>query len=155
MLVGIFAAWALVDGVTSIWTGIRTRATDRSWWLEVLEGLVSIVAGLIALVLPLFAAQILVLLIGAWAIVTGALQVWSAIRLREQITGEVWLGLAGLASILFGLVLLFFPAAGALTVVWLIGSGAIVLGAFLVMLGWRLRRIDELGKLDAAHDYSR
>jgi uncharacterized membrane protein HdeD (DUF308 family) len=155
ILVGLFAAWAIVDGVTSAWTGIRSRGTDRNWWLEVIEGIVSILAGLIALVLPGFAAEILVLLIGAWAIVTGAFQIWSAIRLREQISGEVWLGLAGLASILFGIVLILFPKAGALSVVWLIGSGALVFGAFLVMLGWRLRGIHEMGKLDAAHDYSR
>lgn len=155
MLVGLFAAWALIDGVTSVWTGIRTRGTDRSWWLEILEGVVSILAGLLALVLPVFAAEILVLLIGAWAIVTGAIQIWSAIRLREQITGEVWLGLAGVASILFGIVVLVYPAAGALSIVWLIGSGAIVFGVFLVILGWRLRGIHELGKIDAAHDYSR
>ena len=155
VLVLLFAAWALVDGVTNVWTGIRTRDRDRSWWLEVLEGVVSILAGLIALVLPGFAAEILVLLIGAWAIVTGAIEIWSAIRLREQITGELWLALAGVASILFGLVLLIFPAAGAQSLIWLIGSGAIVFGAFLVALGWRLRRIHELGKLDAAHDYSR
>ena len=155
VLVALFAAWALVDGVTSVWTGIRTRDRDKNWWLEVLEGVVSVVAGLIALLLPGFAAEVLVYIIGAWAIVTGAIQIWSAIRLREQISGEVWLGLAGLASILFGLVLLVFPAAGAVSVVWLIGSGAIVFGIFLVMLGWRLRGIHELGKLDAAHDYAR
>lgn len=155
VLVGLFAAWALIDGVTSLWTGIRTRSSDKNWWLEVVEGIVSIVAGLIALILPVLAAEALVLLIGAWAIVTGAFQIWSAIRLREQITGEVWLGLAGLASILFGIVLLLFPAAGALSIVWLIGSGAIVFGAFLIALGWRLRGIHELGKVDAARDYSR
>lgn len=155
VLVLLFAAWAIVDGVTGVWTGIRTRATDRNWWLEILEGVVSIVAGLIALVLPGFAAEVLVLLIGAWAIVTGGFEIWSAIRLREEIEGEVWLALAGVASILFGIVLFLFPAAGALSLVWLIGSGSIAFGAFLVLLGWRLRRVHEMGKVDAAHDYSR
>ncbi len=155
VLVLLFAAWAIVDGVTGIWTGIRTRTTDRNWWLEILEGVVSIIAGLIALILPGFAAEVLVLLIAAWAIVTGGVEIWSAIRLREEIEGEVWLALAGVASILFGIVLFFFPAAGALSLVWLIGSGAIAFGAFLVLLGWRLRRVDEMGNVDAAHDYSR
>ena len=155
ILVALFGAWALIDGVTSLWTGIRTRGVDRNWWLEILEGIVSILAGVIALVLPGFAAEILVYLIAAWAIVTGAFQIWSAIRLREQIRGEFWLGLAGAASILFGIVLFLFPAPGALALVWLIGSGAIAIGAFLLILGWRLRGINELGKLDAAHDYSR
>jgi uncharacterized membrane protein HdeD (DUF308 family) len=116
---------------------------------------VSILAGLIALVLPGLAADILVLLIAAWAIVTGAFQIWTAVRLREQIRGEFWLGLAGAASILFGIVLFLFPAPGALALVWLIGSAAIVIGILLVILGWRLRGIHEMAKLDAAHEYSR
>jgi uncharacterized membrane protein HdeD (DUF308 family) len=155
ILVALFGAWALIDGVATMWTGIRTRATDRNWWLEILEGAVSIFAGLIALVLPGLAAAALELLIAAWAIVTGVFQIWTAIRLREQIRGEFWLGLAGAASILFGIVLFLFPASGALALVWLIGSAAIVIGVLLVMLGWRLRGIHELGKLDAAHDYGR
>jgi uncharacterized membrane protein HdeD (DUF308 family) len=154
ILVALFGAWALIDGVTSVWTGIRSRRVDRNWWLEIVEGVVSILAGLIALVLPGFAAEILVFLIAAWAIVTGVFQIWSAIRLRAEISGEFWLGLAGVASILFGVILLVFPAAGALGLVWLIGSAAIVIGAFMIILGWRLRAIDQLGKLDAAHDYS-
>jgi uncharacterized membrane protein HdeD (DUF308 family) len=79
----------------------------------------------------------------------------AAIRLREQIRGEFWLGLAGVASILYGVVIYLFPAAGALSIVWLIGSFAIAFGAFLLILGWRLRGINELAKRDAAHDYSR
>lgn len=154
VLVGLFAAWALIDGVTGLYTGIRSRQTDRNWWVEILEGLVGIVAGLVALVFPVLAAEVLVIIIGVWAIVTGAFEIWMAIRLRDQIRGELWLGLAGLASILFGVVLLVFPAAGALSLVWLIGSFAIVFGAFLVILGWRLRRIDELARRDAAHDYA-
>jgi uncharacterized membrane protein HdeD (DUF308 family) len=156
VLVALFAAWALIDGVTGLWAGIRSRSTDRNWWLEVIEGVVSVVAGLVALVLPPgFVAEILVLLIAAWAIVTGVFEIWSAIRLREQVRGEFWLGLAGVASILFGVVLFLYPAPGALSLVWLIGSGAIAFGGFLAVLGWRLRRIHELGKVDAAHDYTR
>ena len=152
ILVALFGVWALIDGAANVWTGIRTRGVDRNWWLEIVEGVVSILAGLIALVLPGFAAQILVILIGAWAIVTGVIQIWSAIRLRERIRGEFWLGLAGAASILFGVILLIFPAPGALALVWLIGSGAIAIGLFMIILGWRLRGINEMGKLDAAHD---
>jgi uncharacterized membrane protein HdeD (DUF308 family) len=155
VLVGLFAAWALIDGVTGLVAGIRTRGIDRSWWLEIVEGLVSIAAGVVALVLPAAAAQALVIVIAAWAIVTGAVEIWTAIRLRRAIEGEVWLGLAGVVSILFGVVLFLFPGAGALSLVWLIGSAAIVFGAFLILLGWRLRGINEMAKIDAAHDYSR
>jgi uncharacterized membrane protein HdeD (DUF308 family) len=155
VLVGLFAAWALIDGVTSLATGIGGRNRDKSWWLEILEGVVSIIAGIIALVFPVLAAEVLVIIIAAWAIVTGIFEIIAAIRLREQIKGEFWLGLAGLASILFGVILLVFPGVGALSLVWLIGSFALVFGVFLVILGWRLRGVNERAKIDAAHDYSR
>jgi uncharacterized membrane protein HdeD (DUF308 family) len=154
MLVGLFAAWALIDGAGSLLAGWRGRGADRSWWLEILEGVVSIVAGLLALLFPVFAADVLVILIGAWAVITGVVEIVMAIRLRDEISGEVWLALAGVASILFGIVLFVFPAAGALSIVWLIGSFAIVFGAFLVLLGWRLRRIAQLAERDAATDYA-
>jgi uncharacterized membrane protein HdeD (DUF308 family) len=154
LLVGLFAAWALIDGVNSLLTGIRTRGQDRSWWIEILEGVAGVAAGVIALVVPGFAAEILILLIAAWAIVTGIFEIVLAYRLRKAIAGEVWMALAGVASILFGIVIYLFPAAGALSIVWLIGSFAIAFGAFLLMLGWRLRGIDEMAKRDAAHDYS-
>jgi uncharacterized membrane protein HdeD (DUF308 family) len=154
LLVGLFAAWALIDGVNSLLTGIRTRGQDRSWWIEILEGVAGVAAGVIALVLPGFAAEILILLIAAWAIVTGIFEIVLAYRLRRVIAGEVWMALAGVASILFGVVVFLFPAAGALSVVWLIGSFAIAFGVFLVMLGLRLRGVDQMAKRDAAHDYS-
>ena len=153
MLVALFAVWALVDGVGSLLAGIRTRGQDRSWWIEILEGVVSGAAGLVALLLPGFAAEILVLLIAVWSIVTGVIEVGLAIRLRRVLEGEVWLGLAGVASILFGGLILLFPAAGALSLVWLIGSFAIAFGAFLIVLGWRLRNVDRLARIDAQHDY--
>jgi len=144
VLVGLFAAWALIDGATSIVAGIRTRGRDRSWWLEILEGIAGVAAGALALIFPLFAAEVLVLIIAAWAIITGIFEIVAAVRLREQIRGEVWLGLAGVVSILFGIVLVLFPGTGALGLVWLIGGSALVFGAFLIILGWRLRGIHEL-----------
>ena len=142
LFVALFAAWALVDGASGILAGIRTRNQDRSWWLEVLEGLAGIAAGTIAIVFPRFAAEVLVLIIAAWAVVTGALEIVLAVRLRRVIEDEVWMALGGAASILFGVLLAVFPGAGALGMSWLIGAGAVVFGAFLVLLGWRLRRTD-------------
>lgn len=154
-LVALFGAWALVDGVTGLVGGIRSRGRDRSWWLSILEGIVGIIAGVFAFLFPVLAAGALIFIIAAWTIVTGVFEIVAAIRLREQMRGEFWLGLAGVASILYGVVIYLFPAAGALSIVWLIGSFAIAFGAFLLILGWRLRRINELAKIDAAHDYNR
>jgi uncharacterized membrane protein HdeD (DUF308 family) len=150
LFVALFAIWALVDGVGSLVTGIRTRGQDRSWWIEILEGIAGVAAGVIAVLFPAFAAEVLLVLIAAWAIVTGMIEIVLAVRLRRVIEGEAWLALAGVVSILFGVVVVLFPAAGALSVVWLIGSFAMAFGVFLVLLGWRLRGVDELARRDAA-----
>ena len=155
VLVLLFGAWVLVDGVFDAYAAIRARGRDRSWWLSLLEGLAGIAVGVLALVAPAFVAEVLLLLISAWAIVTGVIEIIAAIRMREQIEGELWLALAGIASIAFGLLLFLFPADGALAIVWLIGGYAILFGIMLIALGWRLRGVNELAKRDAATDYSR
>lgn len=150
LFVGLFAAWAIIDGAGGVLAGIRTRRQDRSWWLEILEGVAGIAAGLVAIIFPRFAAEVLVYLIAGWAVVTGVIQIVMAVRLRRVIDDEAWLALAGAASILFGIVLVLFPGAGALSLAWLIGAAAIAFGVFLVLLGWRLRRIDALARRDLA-----
>ena len=151
VLVALFAAWAIVEGVGNVLTGIRTRGQDRSWWLEILEGLVGIAAGVVAILLPVeVAARALVLVIAAWAGLTGAIQIVLAIRLRRVIRDELWMALAGIASIFFGVVLVAFPAAGALSLVWLIGAFGIASGAFAIGLGWRLRSLHERAQPEGA-----
>ncbi len=156
VLVALFAAWAIVDGAGSLITGVRTRGEDRSWWLEILEGLVGVVAGIVALLLPLdVVTTALVLVIAAWAVLTGVIEIVLAIRLRRAIRGELWMVLAGMASILFGIVLVLFPATGALSLVWLIGAFAIAFGVFEIGLGWRLRGLAGAAERDAAVDHGR
>jgi uncharacterized membrane protein HdeD (DUF308 family) len=97
----------------------------------------------LALAFPALAAASLLLLISAWSIVTGVIEVILAIRLREQMTGELWLAIGGILSIVFGVLLFLFPTAGALTIVWIIGAFAIMFGIALIALGWRLRGIHQ------------
>jgi uncharacterized membrane protein HdeD (DUF308 family) len=150
-LVALFAAWAVVDGVSGIVAGVRTRDQDRSWWLEILEGVIGIAAGVLAILLPPdVVTTALVIVIAAWSIVTGAIEIVLAIRLRTAIRGEIWMALAGVASILFGVILVLFPAAGALSLVWLIGAFAITSGVFWIALGWRLRGVNQMAKRDAS-----
>jgi uncharacterized membrane protein HdeD (DUF308 family) len=143
VLVFFFGVWALVDGAFHIAGAIRDQSRNRSFWLSILEGVVSIVAGVLALAFPAAAAVSLLLLISAWSIVTGAIEVMLAIRLREQMTGELWLAVAGILSIIFGVLLFLFPTSGAITIVWIIGAYAIAFGISLIVLGWRLRGIHQ------------
>ena len=141
VLVFLFGAYALVDGVLAIVAGVRTSTEYKRWWVLLIEGILSVIAGVFAFAVPGITALILLILIASWAIVTGAFEIGAAIQLRKHITGEWLLALAGIASVLFGFVLLFNPAAGAVAVVWIIGAYAIVFGALLLGLGFKLRSL--------------
>jgi uncharacterized membrane protein HdeD (DUF308 family) len=97
------------------------------------------VAGIATFIWPAITALILLYIIAAWAIITGIFEIIAAIQLRKEITGEFWLGLSGLLSIVFGVFLFLFPGEGILTLLWLLGIYAIIFGVFLLMLGFRLR----------------
>jgi uncharacterized membrane protein HdeD (DUF308 family) len=140
-LIFLWGAYALVDGVFSLWAAITGRVGERAsrWWLAA-AGLIGIAAGIIAWAWPGPTALALLTLVAFWAIITGAMQVWGAIKLRKEIEGEWLLGLSGSLSILLGIVLLLQPAAGALAVVWWIGAFAIIMGAASIGLALRLRK---------------
>lgn len=139
-LIYLFGAYALVDGVLAVVAAVRGHTGPRRWWAVLLEGLVDIAAGLVAFFMPGLTALVMTLLIGFWAIITGAAEIAAAVRLREHIQGEWMLGLAGALSIVFGIGAIVLPQIGALAIVLWIGAYAIVFGALLVGLGLRLRR---------------
>jgi uncharacterized membrane protein HdeD (DUF308 family) len=134
----LWGAYALVDGAFAIAAGIKTYGENKRWWVLLLEGILGVAAGVVAFVIPGITALVLLLLIAAWAIVTGVFEIAAAIQLRKYITGEWMLALAGVASIIFGILLFLNPSAGALAVIWIIGAYAIVFGALLIALGLRL-----------------
>jgi uncharacterized membrane protein HdeD (DUF308 family) len=141
-LILLFAAYSLVDGIFSIIAAFRKTGTDQQpWWALLLSGILGIVAGVIAFLLPPVAAMALLYLIAAWAIVTGILSIVAAIRLRKQIEGEWLMILTGILSILFGAFLAVFPGPGALAVVLWIGAYMFVMGIMLLVLGFRLRSV--------------
>ena len=138
-LVALFAAYALISGVVSILGAIKNRKADREWWLILILGLVSVAAGVISIMQPALTALVLVLVMGANALVTGVLDIAVAIRLRKTIEGEWLLIAAGIASIIFGILVFLFPGAGALALVWLISAYAIATGILLLGLAFRAR----------------
>jgi uncharacterized membrane protein HdeD (DUF308 family) len=83
----------------------------------------------------------LLLYIAAWSIATGAVEVVAAIRLRQEIEGEGWLILNGILSMAFGFILMLFPGAGALALIWLIATFAVIVGVVMVILSFRLRSL--------------
>jgi uncharacterized membrane protein HdeD (DUF308 family) len=135
----LFGVYAIVEGILSIVAGVRAAEHHERWWALLLKGIVDILAGLIALVIPAAAAFAFVLVVAVWAIVTGVLELVAAIRLRREVRGEWLLILNAIVSLALGAVLLLRPAAGLLVLVWWIGAYAIVFGIVLLALAFRLR----------------
>jgi uncharacterized membrane protein HdeD (DUF308 family) len=141
VLVLLYGAYALVDGVLAITAALAGRTWGMPWWALLLDGLMGITIGILTFAWPGITALVLLYMIAAWAVVTGVFEVIAAIRLRKEIHGEWLLALSGIISVLFGVALVINPVGGALAVVWLIGAYAIVFGALLIALGFRLRGV--------------
>lgn len=134
ILIAFLAAYLLIDGAFAIVAGVRARS-----WLLGIEGALGIIAGGIAVLYPGLTALVLALIIAGWAIVTGILEIAAAVSLRRVITNEWVLGVSGVLTILFGIVMAIFPGAGLVAIIWLIGGYSVVWGVLLVALAWRLR----------------
>ncbi len=143
-LVMLFGAYTLVNGVFTLVSGFVSMGAhgrrDR-WWAVLIQGAVGVLAGLFILFRPGTSTLILIYLIAAWQLVTGVIEILAAIELRRIVTGEWLLILSGIASILFGVLLIAIPEAGLLGLAWLIGVCAIALGLLFVVVGFRLRGI--------------
>jgi uncharacterized membrane protein HdeD (DUF308 family) len=138
-LVVMFGAYAFIDGVTNVVLGLSRRPGRRRSWATAIQGIVGVVAGVLAFIWPGVTALVLVVFIGAWAIVTGLFEIAAAIKLRKEISGEWLLALSGLMSLAFGLLVFAFPGAGAVAIAWVLGAYAMAGGAVLIALGIRLR----------------
>ena len=143
VLVLLFGAYAFVDGVIVLSFGLTAAGDGQRWWPLVLGGVIGIATGVLTFVQPAAMALALVYVIGAWAIVTGVLEIAAAIRLRNVITNEWLMGLSGALSIVFGAIVLAQPGAGALALVFLFGFYAILAGIAQISLGFRLRGLGE------------
>jgi uncharacterized membrane protein HdeD (DUF308 family) len=139
VLVAMFAAYAFITGAVATVAAIKNRKEDRGWWMVLLLGLVGLGAAIVAVLHPALTALVLVLLMGANALVTGVLDIAIAIRLRKQLEKEWMLILAGILSVAFGLIVMIFPGAGALALVWMVSFYSMLIGVLLLALALRMR----------------
>lgn len=139
ILIVLFGAYTLVNGLFTVIGAVLTLGRDRYWWLSLLDGVISLATGLVVIFWPRLTALALAYLIAAFAIATGVTQIVAAIRLRQVLTGEWILGLCGAFSILFGLLIAIFPRTGALAVIYIIAAYAILFGGLLIALGLKAR----------------
>lgn len=144
-LIVFFGIYALIDGAFSVWGAIMGSRHREDRWLLLLEGLVGLAIGFVTLRAPGVTAVALLFFIAAWALATGVLKIIAAIRLRREVSGEVWMVLSGLAGVIFAFLVMSHPAAGALAMVSMIGIFAIILGTLLIILSFRLRSLGRPG----------
>jgi uncharacterized membrane protein HdeD (DUF308 family) len=134
----LFAAYMLVDGVLAIIAGVRAAQRHQRWGWLVFEGVLDLIAGGIAVVWPVITIVAFVFLMGAWAIVTGALLFAASFRLNIP-HGRWLMALAGAASLVWGFLLIIWPLIGAVVLTWWIAAYALVFGVVMLVLAFRLR----------------
>lgn len=139
-LILVYGVYALIDGVLALIAAIRGGGFAPRWWLA-LAGVVSILAAVVAFAWPGLTALVLVYLIGFWSILRGVLEIIGAIRLRKEIANEWTLGVAGALSVIFGLILVFMPGAGAIGLLWLIATWAVLFGLLLIWVAFKVRKL--------------
>lgn len=148
LLVLLVGAFFFADGVLAIVGSFGTRRVEEHWWVSLLEGVAGILIGILAIVWPGTTLVAIVLLIAAWALVTGIFEIIAAVRLRKVIIGEWFLGLGGIISVLFGLLLFVSPGTGAVALVWILGGYAIFFGILLLLLGFKLKKLLQSGQTE-------
>lgn len=143
VLVLLYGAFLFADGILAVLWALAGRRVGSFPWGVLLAGLVSIAAGIVTLLWPGVTALALLYVIAAWAIVRGVFEIIAAVHLRRELTNEWLLALEGLLSIALGVLLIIAPGAGALAVLWWIGTFAIIIGVLMIILGFRLKAMKD------------
>jgi len=136
----VFAIYMLADGVFGVIAAVRAASNHGRWGPLLIEGLVDILVGLIALFMPIATVLAFILLAAAWALVSGGAMLWAAFGLHPT-HGRWLLVLGGVISILWGVLLFLFPAASTYVLTWWFGAYALLFGIALIVAGFHLRRM--------------
>jgi uncharacterized membrane protein HdeD (DUF308 family) len=139
-LVFVFGAYAILDGITAVVTGVRHRKSEGHWVWTVVQGVISIAAGIVAFVWPGVTVLAILFVIAFWLIVSGIAEIMQSFQMRKRASRTWgWMLAAGIISVLFGIALIVQPSAGLLTLLWLVGAYAVVFGVIIVVWAFRLR----------------
>jgi uncharacterized membrane protein HdeD (DUF308 family) len=136
----LFGFWAIVSGVSQLAAGWRVAEARGRSWPFLLSGAVSVIAGVLAVVYPGITILYLILLLGAWILVSGAMEIFTAWKIRDEVSGEWILALAGLLRVAIGAIILAMPIIGAILTAALFATWAILSGIAALFLGFRLRQ---------------
>ena len=140
-----FGVYALVEGASDLFAAIIGWRHRDDRWLLLLEALIGIGIGVVALRTPALTAIVVIFFIAAWALATGVVRIVEGVRLRREIPGEMWLVLGGVFSVIFALLVMTRPLAGAIALVRVIGIYALILGTTEVLLAFKVRSARYIG----------
>ncbi|MCA3561257.1 MAG: DUF308 domain-containing protein [Aestuariivirga sp.] len=138
VVVTLFGIYALADGLLGLWGAFRGKEEGSSM-TGLLTAIAGVVAGLVCLLAPDFATRYVVLLIGLWNIAAGLLQLIGALVLWKDIEQPGYLAVAGVIGAALGGLIMFYPTAAAVSVIWVIAGTAVLVGLVLLAFGWKLR----------------
>jgi uncharacterized membrane protein HdeD (DUF308 family) len=139
-LVMVAAAFIFVDGIFAF-VSLFSQRGSPFWWTSLLEALAGVAVGLALLFWPGIALLTFLYLVAGWAVISGIFEIATAIRLRKVIEREWALGMAGLASIVFGVAVLVFPGLGLVAMSWMLGGYAIIFGVLMINTSINVRRV--------------
>ena len=132
----LWGVYAVFDGILGLYIGIKQKWGQMSFY-----GVISLLAGVIAIIWPQVAGLTVVLLLGIFLIIRGVTEIAAAIRLRKEIDNEWMLIFGGILSVIAGLIMCFMPSVGVVYIAWMIGFFGILFGILQISLAMRLRRL--------------
>ncbi|MDR8415143.1 HdeD family acid-resistance protein [Nonomuraea sp. 3-1Str] len=139
IVVIFFGAYAIVEGIFAIFAGARHNAQSRAWLI--ISGILGVLAGIVAFLWPGITSLALLYVVAFWAIFAGITEIVAGIQLRKVVDNEWMLIIGGILSVIFGVLLLIWPGAGLLTLIWLVGVFAIVYGIAMIVLSFRVKKL--------------
>ena len=138
LVIGIYF---LIDGVITLFHGFGKQPEGQSRWGLIIWGIVAILAGLSLVGNPVLGTISLAFVIGVWAIIFGAVEVFTGIKYRDEMSGEFWLILAGIAAVVFGFLIFRSPITGVAAIAQLLGIWGLISGALLIILSFRIKSL--------------
>jgi len=141
LLIIFLGIYLILDGFFAIIASFMTAKNHRNWWLLLLEGIISALAGIFILALPGITLLILVYLVAIWAVITGIFEFLAGIMATWAAPGKIFIGIAGVISVILGIVIFIYPVFSLVAMTWLLGIYALMIGLSLIFMGIRLKSL--------------
>jgi uncharacterized membrane protein HdeD (DUF308 family) len=137
----LIGAYLIVDGIIAVAKAIQILRTDQHWWVLMIEGILGIVVGLAIFLWPGITAVTLAFLVGYWAIISGVFTIAGAVRIRGHVGNEILYLFFGIVSVVFGVFVLYAPAAGLAYIVIATALYGFFMGFTMIALAFRARSL--------------